>query len=226
MVGSDSSAYLPQLSALPSSPVLHFLPTSLLQLSLPLTLPALCSCRLGRATGHHASHSSFESTVGGPCAPDAVQRNDSVNPPPVVSDQRDKGNGTPRPIEYIPHELGQSFGVEVLASSLQLSIDIGGTSDALEPEFDDECRSIEQKVKEEIASTEDQQAQDQIQSIDGEGDLVSAVEGGRIGLCLCFQCFLWSFVNAVLCRAGVGVLTLAMAVVRSAECAQSGLSRE
>lgn len=220
------AAYLPQLSALRASPVLHFLASSLLQLSLSLTLPALCSRRFGRTTGHHASHSSLESTVRGPCAPDAVQRDDGVNPPPVVPNQRNEGNGTPRPIQHIPHELSQSFGIEVLASSLQLSIDIGRTSNALEPEFDDECGSIEQEVKEEIPSTEDQQAQDQIQSIDAQGDLMGAVQRGRIGLCLCFQCFLWSFVNAVLCRAGVSTLTLAMAVVRSAECAQLEWSRE
>lgn len=182
------------MSTIPTSSVLHSLPSPLLQLCLSLTLPTssltLYLIRIRRSPRHHASHACLESTVSGPGTPDTVDRHNRVDPPAIVAHQRHQDNCSPGPVQDIPHEFRQTFRIEVLASSLELSVNVRGSCYAFEPELNGQCRGIEEEVEEETASSEDEEAEKEVEGVDGERDLVRAIERGRVGLRLGFERFL------------------------------------
>lgn len=65
-------------------------------------------------------------------------------PPGPVTQQRGEDNASPRPVDNIPHPFCKTLGLEILAGSFQFlaigTIDIGRTTNALEPELDEQGR--------------------------------------------------------------------------------------
>lgn len=149
------------------SSVLHLLPTSLFQLGLSLALPSRTSGSLLIVASHQSTHTSSDACVGGPGKVDGVQRHDRPKPPSPVAKETHSADADPGPVCDIPHPFCETFGLQILASAFELTIDEGGSANALEPEFDQEGRSIQNKVQRERSlSAKDvfQQQEEQIDS--------------------------------------------------------------
>jgi hypothetical protein len=78
-----------------------------------------------------------------------VDGDDGPQKPGVVADNSCHGDASVRPVDNIPHVLGQALGIEVFARSLHGAISIeGGAREALEVQLDEQLRCGEEKIGE------------------------------------------------------------------------------
>lgn len=72
-------------------------------------------------------------------------------PPCPVAQQSGQDNTSPRPVDNVPHPFCKTLGLEILSGSFQFlaidTIDIGRTTDALEPELDEQGWEGQQKIR-------------------------------------------------------------------------------
>lgn len=171
------------------SPVLHLLPAPLLHLGLSLTLTrSTARTSLIRAAPH--AHQSLPRTCESrESQPSRVQRHDSPSVPRLVSDQRGEHYTAPGPVRDVPHPLGQTLRLEVLAGTLEIAIVVGGTADALKPEFDEERGKCQDEPSREVAGRQQEVDQEE-ECVDTEGNQVGAIEDGRVAGCQRFERFL------------------------------------
>lgn len=145
---------------------MHFLTASLFHLLLTLALGAARGTFGGHGT---ASHETLTSTgKGRVCQPGGVKGYHSLEcesvrkngqkvvgttheePPGPIAYKSGKDNAAPGPVYNVPHPLGQTLGLEILSSSFQFlaigTVNVGRTTDALEPELDKQGGERQEKV--------------------------------------------------------------------------------
>ena len=115
-------------------------------------------------------------------------------PPCPVSHQSGQDNAAPGPVYNIPHPLSQTLRLEILSSSFQFlaigTVDVGRTTDALEPELDKQGRERQQEVCPERTAYKGK-AQEKMEAVDTQCDQMGALEDGCIAGCLCFESLLF-----------------------------------
>jgi hypothetical protein len=108
-------------------------------------------------------------------------------PPGPVAYESGEGNTTPRPVDNIPHPLSQTLGLEILSGSFQFlaigTIDVRGTTDALEPELEEQRGERQEEVCPERTAHECK-AQEKVEAMDTQCDQMGALEDGGIAGCL------------------------------------------
>ena len=114
-------------------------------------------------------------------------------PPGPVTHKSGDDNATPGPVYNIPHPLSQTLSLEILSSSFQFlaigSLDVGRTTDALEPELNKQGGERQQEVCPE-GTAHKGEAQEKVEAMDTQCDQMGALEDGRIAGCLCLESLL------------------------------------
>lgn len=114
-------------------------------------------------------------------------------PPGPVAHKSGDDNATPGPIYNIPHPFSQTLGLKILSSSFQFlaigTVDIGRTTDALEPELDKQGGERQEEVCPE-GTAHESKAQEKVKAMDTQCDQMGALEDGRIAGCLCLESLL------------------------------------
>ena len=115
-------------------------------------------------------------------------------PPCPVAHKSGQDNAAPGPVYNIPHPLSQTLGLEILSSSFQFlaigTVDVGRTTDALEPELDKQGGKRQEKVGPE-GTAHKGKAQEKVEAVDTQCDQMGALEDGRIAGCLCLESLLF-----------------------------------
>lgn len=162
-----------------SSPVLHLLATSLLHLGLPLACLRLRdTCSVLEAPPH--------ARVGAPGGVGAVRGHDSPQQPAIVACDGGGDDAAVGPVDHVPHVLGQAWGIEVLARSLDGAIGRErGARQALKVQLDEQLRRREGQIDEDRLArqrgAEEQGAKQPPEAVDGEGDVERLVEALGVG---------------------------------------------
>lgn len=121
--------------------------------------------------------------------PSRVQRHNGPGVPRLVTNQRSEHCTAPGPVCDVPHPLGQTLRLEILAGTLEIAIVEGGAADALKPEFDEERGKRQDKPSREVAGGQQEVDQEE-ECVDAEGNQVGAIEDGRVAGCQRFERFL------------------------------------
>ena len=188
VTGPTTAAYDPR-SLVPRSPVLHPLSSALLHFRLPLALSRR-SCRSTLGLSWHSSSQTLPyASEGGESQPRGVRRHSNPCIPRLVSNKSSQNDAEPSPVRDVPHPFGQALGFQVLAGALQVAIVVSRTTDAFEPELDDESREVENEPGEEAARREDEVDQEE-EGVYAEGDHVHAIEDSRVAGSQCLERFL------------------------------------
>lgn len=132
--------------------------------------------RIRRSTSHHAAQATLHATPGHPGTPSTIQRHDKIRIPRPITCHCDEDNNAPSPIHHIPHPFRQALGLQVIAGADQLASSVGWSTDAFEPEFEDEGGGVEEEVEGQGAAGEEE-GEEEVEGVYGEGDGVGAVEG-------------------------------------------------
>ena len=185
---------MPGASPIPQSPVLHPLSSALFHFSLPLALPRRSSRSSLGLSWHSSSQTLPYASEGGESQPRGVRWHSNPCIPRVVSNKSSQDDTEPSPVRDVPHPFGQALGFQVLAGALQVAIVVSRTTDAFEPELDDQSREVEDEPSEEAAGGEEE-VHDEEEQVDAEGDRVHAIEDGRVAGCQCLESFLLEIVS-------------------------------
>lgn len=122
--------------------ICHSLTTSLLHLLLSVALRFGLSPSSSKSTQH-----AFQSTGCRKGGIDSIPWHNQIEPPHAVSKQKHKDDIDPGPVQYIPHELCQAFGFQVVARTFEGAIwVVRRAGKTVKIEFDYESRSREKSV--------------------------------------------------------------------------------
>ena len=188
VTGPTTAAYDPR-SLIPRSPVLHPLSSALLHFRLPLALCRRSSRSTLRLSWDSSSQTLPYASEGGESQPRGVRRHSNPCIPRLVSNKSSQNDAEPSPVRDVPHPFGQALGFQVLAGALQVAIVVSRTTDAFEPELDDESREVENEPGEEAARREDEVDQEE-EGVYAERDHVHAIEDSRVAGSQCLESFL------------------------------------
>ena len=129
--GHSSSTLILSRISFVSSPILHFLPPSLLELCLPLarsrTRLRYTSCIL---------IPSPHPRIRRPRRISRVRRDNRPQPPSIIPNHRCQRNASITPVHDIPHVFRKALGVQIFACALHDAIFVeSGSTEALEVEL-------------------------------------------------------------------------------------------
>jgi hypothetical protein len=189
--GPATASYDSRSKPIPQSPVLRPLASPLLHFRLPLALSGGSSrSTLGLSwDSPHARKTLPRASESGESQIRRVRGHGNPCIPRLVSDQSSENNAEPSPVRDVPHPFGQALGFQVLAGALQVAIVVSGTTDAFEPELDDESREVEDEPGEEATRRKDEVDQEE-EGVYAEGDQVHAIEDSRVACSQCLESFL------------------------------------
>lgn len=123
-----------------------------------------------------------------------IRRHRRPKPPPPAAKEHNQNHRPPRHPDDIKHVLRQALGGHVLAGVLERLGGgvILGAAGPLEDVFADEGWCRDERIGEEGAGAEEKVREEE-EEVDGEGGDVEVVEGGGVGFCEVFFCFLGHF---------------------------------
>ena len=115
-------------------------------------------------------------------------------PPGPVTQKSGEDNAAPGPVYNIPHPLSQTLGLKILPGSFQFlaigTVDVGRTTNALEPELDKQGGERQEEVCPERTAHKGK-AQEKVKAMDTQCDQMGALENGGIAGCLCLESLLF-----------------------------------
>ena len=124
-------------------------------------------------------------------------------PPTPISQDGRKDSATPSPVDDIPHVLGQALGIQILATASELlgSRDIARSTDALEPELEEQARRTERQIYRyrlaRQATEHDTLGHENY--VHHRRDEMGPVQCRRVAMGCLLGCFLFGFIS-FLCR--------------------------